>query len=104
MQKAAVRHSGRRWPRKLLLPIGDGVSKIWGGICERRGLNMGWCGAAHLWSSAQAGSSAAGIAGSPAALSRTPRGVHISSATDRDQDRRIRILISNPCLANVPIK
>ena len=74
MQKEAVRHSGRRWPRKLLLPIGDGVSKIWGGICERRGLNMGWCGAAHLWSCAQAG-----IAGPPAALSRTPRGVHITS-------------------------
>ena len=62
---------------------------------------MGWCGveaAAHLWSraeqqsrplwSSRAGtsSSSSSIAGSPAPLSRTLRGVHIS-----DQDRDIFI-------------
>ena len=79
MEDETVRHSDCAEDGQgsfYLLPISDGVSKVWVGICERRGLNMGRCAAAaHLWRSAQAGSSS----GRHSRLSRTPRGVHISS-------------------------
>ena len=80
MEEKTARHPG--WTQGTFSPDWRRFEGM-GGICERCGLNMGWCeAAAHLWSS-RGGRKA----GSPSSHCPAPCGASTSPATDRDRRR-----------------